>query len=142
MSLNEIEIHCLKDKKQTETLILDNVKTLKLVFFSRAASQDHLGAYNAHQNKPPGRITCLIVSNKCFESNENNWVDYFFFFRPLEYPGQKHWRLVNWILANIRFKKQIMQQNNWANDRTFICIFRGILALQIICKNQTGPLGY
>lgn len=33
MSLNEIEIHCLKDKKQTEALILDNVKTLKLVFF-------------------------------------------------------------------------------------------------------------
>ena len=33
MSLNEIEMHCLKDKKQTETLILDNVKTLKLVFF-------------------------------------------------------------------------------------------------------------
>ena len=47
MSLNEIEIHCLKDKKQTETLTLDNVKT-------------------------SGRITCLIIFNKHFESNENN----------------------------------------------------------------------
>lgn len=43
MSLNEIEIHCLKDKKQTETLILDNVKTLKLVFFPELHPRITLG---------------------------------------------------------------------------------------------------
>ena len=110
MSLNEIEIHCLKDKKQTETLILDNVKTLKLVFFSRAASQDHLGAYNAHQNKPPGRITCLIVFNKHFESNENKWVNYFFFFKPLEYPGQKHRPLG--LCSKLNISKHTVQKTN------------------------------
>ena len=98
-----------KTDRNTHIRQCKNVK-ISLFFFYRAASQDHLGAYNAHQNKPPGRITCLIVFNKHFESNENNWVNYFFFFKPLEDPGQKHWRLG--LCSKLNISKHKVQKTN------------------------------